>query len=256
MRNVKQKRETFKEKAWYIIKPFLVYMVLKTFVLYFLALLVPSIPISGMEEWVEKNSYILSAVLNGVSSLLAVCFLLKDFLNEVATEGEIDIDKSIPRQVVDYIKTGLLGVGRVNVKGLLASAFLGGLSALLLNFIISFVLELLNIGSARYDAVETIQYSVPLWLGIILYGVVSPVTEEIVFRGVLYNRIKRFYSLPWSVIFSALLFGIFHANLPQCIYGTLMGVLIAVCYEKNKCFGAPVVFHMAANILVFSLSFI
>jgi membrane protease YdiL (CAAX protease family) len=77
-----------------------------------------------------------------------------------------------------------------------------------------------------------------------------------VFRGVLYNRIKRFYSIPCSVIFSALLFGIFHANLPQLIYGTLMGVLIAVCYEKNKCFGAPVIFHMAANIFIFSMSFI
>jgi membrane protease YdiL (CAAX protease family) len=104
--------------------------------------------------------------------------------------------------------------------------------------------------------VEAIQYSVPLWLGIILYGIVSPIAEEIVFRGVLYNRTKRFYSIPRSVIFSALLFGIFHANLPQLIYGTLMGVLIALCYERNKCFAAPVFFHMAANIVVFTLSFI
>jgi hypothetical protein len=35
-----------------------------------------------------------------------------------------------------------------------------------------------------------------------------------------------------------------------------MGALMAVCYEKNKCFAAPVVFHMAANIFAFSLYFI
>jgi membrane protease YdiL (CAAX protease family) len=67
---------------------------------------------------------------------------------------------------------------------------------------------------------------------------------------------KRFYSLPYCVIISALLFGVFHANLPQLLYGTIMGVLIALCYEKNKCFAAPVIFHMAANIFVFSISFL
>jgi membrane protease YdiL (CAAX protease family) len=256
MREVKQKRITLKEKAWYIIKPFLVYMVLKTFILYFLALVIPSLPINGLSEWVSDNSYILSAVLNGVASIIAAGFLLKDFLNEVATEGEVDIDKNILNQLIDYIKNGFLGYGKINVKGIIISAVSGGVSALILNFVISFIMNLLNIGSSRYDSVEAIQYSVPLWLGIILYGIVSPIAEEIVFRGVLYNRTKRFYSIPRSVIFSALLFGIFHANLPQLIYGTLMGVLIALCYERNKCFAAPVFFHMAANIVVFTLSFI
>jgi membrane protease YdiL (CAAX protease family) len=53
-----------------------------------------------------------------------------------------------------------------------------------------------------------------------------------------------------------MLFGVFHANLPQLIYGTLMGLLLADCYERNKCFAAPVVFHLTANILVFTLSFL
>jgi membrane protease YdiL (CAAX protease family) len=256
MRNIKQKRETFREKAWYILKPFLMYMVLKTFILYFLALVVPSLPISGLSTWVEDNSYLISAVLNGVSSMIAAGFLLRDFLNEVATEGEVDIDKSIPRQLLDYIKKGFFGYGRIDVKGLALSVFGGAFLAYVLNIVIVNVLAFLNIGSARYDTVETIQYSVPFWLGLILYGIVSPITEEIVFRGILYNRIKRFYSVPYGILFSALLFGVFHANLPQLIYGTLMGALMAVCYEKNKCFAAPVIFHMAANIFVFSLSFI
>jgi membrane protease YdiL (CAAX protease family) len=256
MRNIKQKRITFKEKAWYIIKPFLAYMVLKTVILYSLAIIIQCLPINGLNTWVSDNSYMLSAVLNGVASIIAAIFLLKDFLNEVATEGEVDIDKSTPRQLIDYIKNGFLGYGKINAKGLVMSMFSGAALALALNFIIGFALDFFNIGSASYDTVEAIQYSVPLWLGIILYGIVSPITEEIVFRGVLYNRTKRFYSIPRSVIFSALLFGIFHANLPQLIYGTLMGALIALCYERNKCFAAPVVFHTAANIVVFTLSFL
>jgi membrane protease YdiL (CAAX protease family) len=252
MREVKQKRITFREKAWYIIKPFLIYMVLKTVILYSLALIISSI----FNAWVSDNSYLISAVLNGIASLGAAGVLLKDFLNEVAIEGEVDIDKNIFRQLADYVKNGFLGYGKIDTKELVMSIVSGAILAIALNFIIGFALDLFNIGSASYDTVEAIQYSVPLWLGIILYGIVSPIAEEIVFRGVLYNRTKRFYSIPRSVIFSALLFGIFHANLPQLIYGTLMGVLIALCYERNKCFAAPVFFHMAANIVVFTLSFI
>jgi membrane protease YdiL (CAAX protease family) len=231
-------------------------MVLKTFILYFLALLIPSLPISGISVWVEENSYVLSAVLNGAASLIAAGFLLNDFMKEVATEGEVDIDKNLLGQLAQYVKKGFAGYGRVNVKGLILCFVSGAVLALLLNVVIEFVFGLFGIGSASYDAVEEIQYSVPLWLGLILYGVISPISEEAVFRGVLYNRIKRFYGVSKGVIFSALMFGIFHGNLPQMVYGTLMGALMALCYERNKCFAAPVLFHMAANIFVFTLSFI
>jgi membrane protease YdiL (CAAX protease family) len=256
MRTIKQKRITFWDKAWYVLKPFLIYMVIKTFILYFLALVIPSLPVSGISEWVEENSYILSAVLNGIASLIAAGFLINDFMKEVATEGEIDIDKSAWGQLASYMKKGFFGYGKANVKGLILSAVSGAVLAFVINIIIEYVFGMFDVGSARYDTVESIQYSVPLWLGIILYGVIAPFAEELVFRGVIYNRMKRFYSLPYCVIISALLFGVFHANLPQLLYGTIMGVLIALCYEKNKCFAAPVIFHMAANIFVFSISFL
>lgn len=256
MRNIKQKRITFKEKAWYILRPFLTYMVLKTFILFFLEILIPNLPIDGLESWVMDNSYMLKAVLNGVSSILAVGFVMRDFLNEVAIQGEVDIDKNVCLQFADYMKKGFMGYGKINIKGVAFSALLGAASAYVLNYAILFLLNLFDLVSDKYEAVHNIQYSVPFWMGIILYGIVSPAVEEIVFRGVLYNRIKRFYSTLWSVIFSALLFGIFHGNLPQCIYGTLMGALMAVCYERSKCFGAPVAFHMAANILAFTISYI
>lgn len=252
------KRTTLLQKLAYILRPFVVYMVIKTAAMLTLALLIPSLPVSGIEVWVEQNSYMLSAVINAVASLIAVCFLLGDFLKEAAVFGEVDIDAGVLRQFFDYIRAGFRN-GASKLKALVLCAVLGAASAFGLNILIELVSEFMTrvsqiqgtLGSEKYEAVEQIQYSVPLFLGLILYGMISPFVEEIVFRGIIFNRIKRFYNLKKAVIFSALLFGAFHANLPQFVYGTCMGMLMALCYERTKCFGAPVVFHMAANVSVF-----
>lgn len=256
MRKVKNKRTSFWEKAWYIIKPFLVYMIVKSFVMLLLAVFIPALPVPGMDEWVEINASLLSAVVNGVASLIGAGFLLNDFLKEVTVAGEVDIDAGIPKQLISFFKKGFFGYTSGNGAGLAICAGLGMITAFALNLAIEAVFMLLNVGSEKYNAVETIQYSVPLWLGVILYGLVSPIAEELVFRGVIYNRMKRFYSVPCCVILTALLFGAFHANLPQFVYGTCMGILMALCYEKVQCFAAPVIFHMAANVFVFLLSFL
>lgn len=214
-----------------------------------LAILIPSFPIPGMDVWVEENSYMLSSLVNAVASLVGVSFLLNDFLKEVAVLGEIDIDAGIVRQLFDFFRNRFLGV-----RALLLCVVFGVISAFALNAAIGVVMQR-TLNEGRYETVEQIQYSVPLVLGLILYGLVSPLVEEIVFRGIIYNRIKRFYSITKAVIFSALLFGAFHANLPQFAYGTCMGVLIALCYERTGCFYAPLLFHAAANVAVFLTAF-
>lgn len=255
------KRTTLLQKLVYIVKPFVLYMLVKTAAMFALAIIVPSLPIEGITAWVEQNAHQLSAVVNGAASLIAVCFLLGDFLIEASTDGEIDIDKSVLGQFVGFLKTGFWGKRTPHkMTGLALCVLFGASSALALNIVIGLVSEAVSgagnpiLDSQKYKTVETIQYSVPVWLGIVLYGLVSPVVEEIVFRGVLYSRIKKFYSVPRAVVASALLFGAFHANLPQFLYGTAMGVLIALCYEEAGCFAAPVLMHMSANIFVFVMS--
>lgn len=253
-----QKRNTLLQKLAYIVRPFVVYMVVKTAAMLTLAILISSIPVSGIDVWVEQNSNMLSAVVNGLASVLAVCFLLEDFIKEAAVTGEIDIDAGIFSRLVNYVKNGFIN-GKSKWRQVLACAGLGIVCAFAFNLIISsissFMAQMYHIqgtlGSQKYDEIEQIQYSVPVFVGIILYGIISPLVEEIVFRGIIFNRIKRFFSIKKAVIFSALLFGAFHANLPQFIYGTCMGAVMAICYERTDCFGAPAAFHMAANVSVF-----
>ena len=268
------KRTTLLQKLAYILRPFVLYMLVKTFVMLFLAIAIPSMPISGITEWVEVHNNQLSAGVNGIASIVAVYFVLKEFLIEVDISGEVDIDKSVFGQLVSYFKTGFFGFDEFSGKDkpigtrreskirkmrvFLLCIGVGVIASYSLNLLIKFISDMIQkqslLGSEKYDVVETIQYSVPVWLGLILYGLVSPMVEEMVFRGITYNRIKRFYGLPKAVIFSALLFGGFHGNLPQFVYGSIMGGIIAVCYEYVGCFAAPVLVHMSANIFTFLLS--
>ena len=109
--------------------------------------------------------------------------------------------------------------------------------------------------SESFQQVHDLQYGVQFAAGLILYGLVSPVAEEAVFRGLIYNRMKRCFSdrIAWGV--SSLLFGCYHGNLVQAVYGIILGLLIAWLYERYESFAAPVLFHSVANISVYVMTY-
>ena len=109
--------------------------------------------------------------------------------------------------------------------------------------------------SASYQAVAADQYAANLLVGLVCYGLVSPVAEELLFRGTLYNCLRRFSGVKMAIPVSALLFGIYHANTVQGIYGFLMGCLIAYGYEYFGNYKVPVVIHIVANVLAYCLSY-
>ncbi len=246
---VQPKRTHPLDKAWYILKPFIFYMVIKTVALLLLSMLAISFPFAVVSEWISLHSNQVNAVINAVASIIGVAFLLNDFLKEVEVTGEIDIDTGVIKQLLAWIRNGIKE-DRDKAVVLAITASLGITSSLAFNSLAGMI----QIQSPRYEKVETIQYSVPIWLGLILYGIISPFVEEIVFRGLTYNRMRRFFGIPLSVIVTALLFAGFHGNLAQFLYALCMGVLLALCYEWVKSFAAPLVFHMAANIVVFVVS--
>lgn len=103
--------------------------------------------------------------------------------------------------------------------------------------------------SKRYQNVAANQYDVALAVGLILYGVISPFVEEVIFRGFLYGRM-RVYMKKWLAIFmSALLFGIYHGNMVQGIYGFCMGLLFTLVYDRFQNFYLVVFMHTIVNLV-------
>lgn len=109
----------------------------------------------------------------------------------------------------------------------------------------------LSSSSQSFSETSAKQMAFPLLLGILIYGIINPLTEEIVYRGLVYNRLRRFYGFPIAIVAAPLLFGLSHGNMVQLIYGFIMGVVICLVYELFGSFAYTCLFHIAANTVVY-----
>ena len=98
-----------------------------------------------------------------------------------------------------------------------------------------------------YQQLTELLYSAPLWFQIIGTGMIVPLCEELIFRGLIYNRVKEYVPVKWALLMSALAFGIGHGNMVQGVYGFALGYLMAHLYENTGKLLVPVLFHMVAN---------
>lgn len=131
-----------------------------------------------------------------------------------------------------------------------ALCFLGGG---LMNFAWSGLLNLLRIRSYFSNEVQEALFAGQLPVQIIGLGILVPVSEELIFRALTYNRMKLKLTAGKSVFFSAALFALYHGNPIQCIYAFPMALLLACIYEYGGSLAYPVLFHMGANLLAILL---
>ncbi len=98
-----------------------------------------------------------------------------------------------------------------------------------------------------YQQLTELLYSAPMWFQLLGTGVIVPLCEELIFRGLIYNRLKEYMPVKWAIPMSALAFGIGHGNLVQGIYGFALGYMMAYLYENTGKLWVPVLFHIVAN---------
>ena len=78
---------------------------------------------------------------------------------------------------------------------------------------------------------------------------VIPFAEELLFRGVVYKRLKLYIGATPALVGSALIFGIMHVNLVQFLYATAIGLFLALVLEKTGKLSMAVLGHIAANLV-------
>lgn len=73
----------------------------------------------------------------------------------------------------------------------------------------------------------------PLYLDVIMAVFVAPILEEIVFRGVIMNNLKK-YGIRVAIIINSLLFGLSHYNIEMIIPAFLTGIIFSyVAYKYS-----------------------
>ncbi len=141
------------------------------------------------------------------------------------------------KKIIGYCLIVLLGVG----------------AAVGFNFLFSLIG--LTGASSDFQEVAKRQMDVSLAVGLVLYGIISPLSEEMIFRGVVFNRLKRYFKAGLSVILSAVVFGLYHGNVVQAAYAFFAGCLFAWIYHKRGYFGEAVLLHGIMNITGFLLTY-
>ncbi len=88
--------------------------------------------------------------------------------------------------------------------------------------------------------------SSPLW-EILAVIVLAPLAEELLFRGLILNRLKKSVSPALAIVLSALAFAIFHGNLYQGVYTFVFGLAAGYVVHRFSSLWYGVLMHFALN---------
>ncbi len=86
-------------------------------------------------------------------------------------------------------------------------------------------------------------------ISIISTLVIAPIVEEIVFRALVYGKLKKGMPKVVAAIISALLFAFMHGNIIWGIYTFILGIILVWIYEKFKSLTANIIVHFSFNLV-------
>lgn len=98
-----------------------------------------------------------------------------------------------------------------------------------------------------FERISGVFHNPPAVLQLLCAGVIVPFAEEILFRGVIYSKMRENLPPLPCALFSALLFGVYHENAVQAVYAFALGLFLAWLMERFGSPAAPYLLHMTAN---------
>ncbi len=247
----KKEKDESVTQIWYVLFPALVFFIVKELGAYLggfiLSMLVGVLPASVADMlviWDENKTKIMGATGNGAAIITAIAFLVTGFvcIKYFAKEDIPKAEKAV------LANSAVLKKPLTYVCMILAVPAMG----LGLNYLFSRIG--LTAASASYQQTSEMQYAAAIPVALIVYGIIGPIVEEIIFRGVIYNRMKANNKAITAVIVSALVFAVYHLNPVQGIYAFIMGCMIAGLYEVFGHFLVPVCVHVGCNVFVYLMS--
>ena len=95
------------------------------------------------------------------------------------------------------------------------------------------VLAQLAMNSNSYQQSVQSTYAAPIFVQVVVVGIIIPVAEEMMFRGVLYRRYRESKG--------------FYLTMIQTVYAFLLGILLCYVYEKYGSVKAAIGLHICLN---------
>ena len=113
------------------------------------------------------------------------------------------------------------------------------------------VISFLPLSESTVDSFESQYASLfasNLFLEILTAAVVTPIVEEIIFRGIAMTRLIPAVGTPAAVVISAAIFAIAHWTPIAVGYTVVVGVLLALIYVRTRSILPTIIVHMFFNL--------
>lgn len=139
---------------------------------------------------------------------------------------------------------GEKGKGEISFRdGVLIAA-----AAVLANYLLSLLISRILMPFSFSNKVQESLFAGNLVIQFLGLGIVVPIGEEVLFRGLVYNRLRD-YNKEWlSALLAAAFFAVYHGNIIQGLFAFPMGLILIGVYRKCNTLKGPIIFHMAVNI--------
>jgi membrane protease YdiL (CAAX protease family) len=176
-------------------------------------------------------------------------------LEAVALVGAVHV-AVLTRRHIGWRALGLRPISR---NWAIGSALVGLGCVLLLALVVAGVQHLLGrpVVSPQAGVIAPEGFS---WWGLLLMlplgGFAVPMAEELVFRGLLYRWLRVRWGVAPSAALSALLFGAVHGQLEVGLGAFLVGIVLALAYERSDSLWPPIIIHAVQNSVSIFLMFL
>lgn len=235
------------QRVWEFGYPFLLFLIVRSIAVNMTAYLYPALenafPGIGLLLYDEAgnvsgttgNASAIAQIIGFLAGAAVVWKTARGMIRDAAEESRLQHLKKEP--VTAWLLAGVASVGMM----------LG----------LNLLLELTGLtnSSAAYQNVADRQYAAGIVPALLLYVVAAPLAEELLFRGIVYNSLKRAMKPLAALAASSVFFGIYHGNTVQGIYGFCMACLLCFLYEYFGDFKAAVLAHALVNLFSYLLSY-
>lgn len=172
-----------------------------------------------------------TTLLEGISALIVIPIMLFLFYRDRKNEKIMGILQNRKASLWKY--AGVIGISAVLCIGINNLIIIGNLQSL----------------SASYEQTSEALYSAALPVQVVCLGILVPMAEELVFRGVMFRRMRQRAGFMRSAVSASLIFAVIHGNMVQILYAFVMGMVLCYLYEKYGSVKAPVLGHMVMNLV-------
>lgn len=173
----------------------------------------------------------------------------------------------LPCMIIDLVviytgtkatKINLKNILKMNIKEKkitgLATMSIGGVLFIstLLNGIYMLITEGVNLKTPSPDF-SFPKLAIPAIMYVVYVCLIGPILEELIFRGIILHYMKPYGKIT-AMIFSSILFTMFHLNLIQFMTPLLLGLVLSFVVIKTESIKSSIIMHIFNNTMATLLS--